>query len=66
MRLPFLTARLLHSMTRGHFTQGLHELPHTRVFVTSGLSAQAAAAFGRLRQGANQVSPCRPWPHKGP
>jgi predicted MPP superfamily phosphohydrolase len=36
MRLPFLTARLLHSMTRGHFTQGLHELPHTRVFVTSG------------------------------
>jgi predicted MPP superfamily phosphohydrolase len=36
VRLPFRTARVLHRMTRGHFTQGLHELPNTRVFVTSG------------------------------
>ncbi|MEY4560900.1 MAG: hypothetical protein RLZZ618_177, partial [Pseudomonadota bacterium] len=35
--LPWLTDRLLHAATRGHFRRGLYTLPMTRVFVTSGV-----------------------------
>ena len=37
VRLPFLTDWMLDRMTFGRFRPGLRNLPHTRVFVTSGV-----------------------------